>query len=254
MIILILFFIILFYFVNILIFPALARRNTKEKLLIESFDTYFQPFFTSKFDKIYTFYNDNTDNTNYFKKQFYYNKLNFGYAYNNILNKHLSSLIISKSNFTNINLIKYKTDDDIVTDLSNYKIDLSILSSPYLSTFQNNTKLRTITKVINKSIYFITLYKYNIISTINIPLNTTIGILNNDSALPIIINDIFTSNNYISSNYNIKTFNSYDELFISLQNNNIQLILCSIIYPDDNNPLNSFIIKYTLSIHNTSTI
>lgn len=230
--------IIIMYYINILLSST------------ERFDTYFQPFYTSKFDDLYNFYDTNMNNSNYFKKQFYYNKLNIGYSYDKELNRHITSVITSKSSFTHVNLIKYKQDKLIINDLLNKQIDLTILPSPFISNLpsKHKTQLRTITKVIQKSVYFITLQQYNITSIKNIPYKENIGIINNDSSLPFILSDVITANNYKMNDINIKYYDTYDALFNALSKNEIRLILVSMIYPTDikTNYINQYILKYTM--------
>ena len=232
------------------------KKNEKEHYL-----TYFLPFYNIEKNDLFRFYNNNENNLNYFKKKFNYNDLNIGTnKFDEYFVKILIKNFISISTIVNTNIIYYNNKIVSLDDLNNNKINFLTTDytsiNYYVNLNKDINKLRLITTLFRKYIYFFTDKKYNVFTINDIPPDFIIGINKND--ILITYYNIFLKNIGLIENINYKII-FYDDINILFQEFNKEkcnIIMICDIFPNNNiltilnNSLNSDIILLPFEIPN----
>ena len=196
----------------------------------ENYLTYFLPFYNVESNLLRDFYVNEDNNKNYFKSKMIYNKFYFignnDQSTSTFLND-FSSRVISKTNIVNTNVILTNSLPEVIDKLKNNDNIISLINLPqYLSISNtlNNSNVRLISNLYKKYLLILTQLKYNIHSIYDININTTIGILKQNSIFYYYEN-FFNDINKPLKKENVKIYESFEDLTKGFLNNEIEVIL-----------------------------
>ena len=258
-------YLIIFFFILIVIF--FIYYNIKFNNNIENFHTYFNPFISNNSnnnEKLELLYNTNLYQTGYFRNNFIFDTLKFGHSPTDIFIKNnirknyditffdnLTKILLSNSNFINIENVKYKHVNDLIIDLNRNVVNFGLISTPILADIMinnnNNNNNNNNTLLINgdnirflfntnqQYLLIITKIDRNISSLIDINNNTKIGIDYLGSSDYKVTNQLLNSfNKKKDIDYNLYYFQNNFNLLNALIHNKIDIIFLTISFPMKN--------------------
>jgi hypothetical protein len=252
-------FILLFLIFFILFF--IINKNMNKNILKEHYLTYFLPFYDDNINQLTNFYANDEYNNNSFKSKFNYDTIYFSCIPSDVyFIKLLISHFISNSFIYKASYIIYKDLEKSIDDLVSNKLNFSINTETTLIHYSNVNKknissLRFISNLYKLYIYCFTLKDNKIYSLNDIPTNTIIGIVNKPDPFYLYYEKFFIDLGY-KEPFKIKFYNSQNDLFKGLLNNECNLIVLTDIFPSTsindiltNNP-SEFIILLPFDIMN----
>lgn len=244
----------------IIIILYILNKYFFKKNINENYLTYFLPYYNSDTNKLGTFYKDNDNLKNYFKKKFNYNKINISATYDEKkIIEFIINSYIANSNIENIEIIIYKDLIKNVEDIE--KNTFCVTDYPTLIYYIQNINNYSYNIKLIKSLYKIYIYPitkkpYKIYNLDEIKKNTTIGVIKNTSFY------FFHTYYFNFLNYNLDTdiniiyYESDIEMFKSFIENKVQMIFITDTFPSktilnflDNN-INEDIILLPFNIAN----
>ena len=224
---------ILFYFIHLKLGKYIIQEN---------FLTYFVPFENKTSSLLNDFYNNKDYNKNYLKNKFDYNQIyiySSGNAFNffNLYNKRL----IEKSMINKSNLVKLENYDESINNLLKYDNSITNITLPiYL--YKPDININDINLIANLNdsyLLVITKLKYNIFNITDIPFDTKIGILSNVNSIYYYYERLFNDLNMKINKDNFIIYNSLEEIYNGLKNDEVKVLIYFSQLPDKN--LNNFI-------------
>ena len=244
----------------IIIILYIFNKYFLKKNINENYLTYFLPYYNHDNNRLGTFYKDNDNSKNYFKKKFNYDKINISATYEE---KQIMEFIINSyvanSNIQNIELIIYK---DLIKNVENiYKNTFCITDYPTLIYYIENINdyshnIKLVKSLYKVYIYPITKKKYKIYNLDEIKNNTSIGVIKNTSFY-YFYKAYFNFLDYnLESDINIMYYENNAEMFKDFIDNKVQMIFITDTFPSktilnflDNN-INEDIILLPFNIAN----
>lgn len=227
----------LFYFIN--------NMNKENK---EHYLTFFIPYYDNEKDKIQQFYeNEDYKRLNY-KKNFFYKPINFGYYIKEkkYIIQNIAKMLLANSKIKYCNDIEFKYDMDLIKNLNNNNIQLSIKSIPAIAYYNSNktkeddpTNVKLVLKISKRYVFFITRKNNKIESLTSIPFKSKIGVnkymLSEKEKINFVAFDIL---DYLKYQINIDyTLIPYDTIFDggeALINNELDLLIWIDYFPNKN--------------------
>ena len=241
----------IFIYILIIIIFYIINKYILHKDINEHYLTYFLPYYNNT-NALTNFYKNNENNANYFKKKFDFRKINIGISdIDKYFAEALFKFYISNAFVVKVDVIKFNNRMSNINAL--YQNKLKFCLTDYMSMYHHHyhyvnndkEKIRFITNLYKLYFYLFTKKQYNIFSYNDIKPDTRIGIVNNDIYSPSIYyyEKFFEDIGYRKDIDYIPIFyNTTEELFIGLVNNDCEIIFLIDTFP--NNIINSFIEKY----------
>jgi len=153
-------FIFLIIFIIILYLNKLIGKDYKEHYL-----TYFLPYYDNEKNKIQQFYeNEDYKRLNY-KNNFFNQPFNIGYHSigRQFLIENISKLLLSSSKIKKCNVIHHEYDINLIKNINNNNIQLSILSVPGIAYYETDrikelepVNINLVLKISKRYVFFIT--------------------------------------------------------------------------------------------------
>lgn len=250
--------IIIFYLLD----KAIKNKIYDKNQVKENFLTYFLPFYDTNITSLTNFYANNENKENFFKKKFNYDQINFGCVKDDILFiRFFLNHFIAESMNTKAQYIVYKYNQVILSNLIQDKISFALTTIPIINYYAEDEKnnissLNIISNLYKMYIYIFTLKVYNVFNIKQIPAGFIIGILGNPDSFFLYYKKFLRDLGYNEGDLKIKTYNSADELFDALVNNQCNMIIICDIFPSkkisnnlDKN-VGSFIILLPFEMYN----
>jgi hypothetical protein len=245
--IIVLILIILFYIIN----NYILKKNNKEHYL-----TYFLPFYDDSKTELTNFYNNNENNTNFFKNKINYYNLTFGSVKSDsyFIKSFLSEYMAKNMTLQSSSILysdKIKCIDDLAKGKINFCLNDSITTTYYSDDLkQDINNLRLVTNLYKIYIYIFTLKRYNIFTLDKIPTNFKIGIIETNSFVLYYKKFFYDIGAYEENiDYQIKIYKNMKELFDKLGNGDCNMVILYDVFPNaelynilDNGMLNDLIL------------
>ena len=240
-----------FLYISIIIIFYIINKYILHKNINEHYLTYFLPYYDNKITNLTNFYKNNENNANYFKKKFDFRKISVGITEIDIyFVENLFKFYISNSYVVKVNAIKFNNRMNIINALYQNKLTFCLTDYMSLNYYYNNINARIenfrfITQLYKLYFYLFTKKRYKIFSYNDIKAGTKIGIIKNDKYTPAIyyyekfFNDIGYKENI---DYIPVFYNTIEEIFNALVNNECEIIFLIDIFPKDG--ITDFIEKY----------
>ena len=225
---------ILIILILCVLFLLYYSYETKEHYL-----TYFLPFNENNTEvtNLYNFYSSNTDSSYYFKTKMDYFKIKMGISIDAPLSENMLKIFLENTNLLYGNTVKYNNIIDAIDDLIENEVNMvacNYISIYYYKYILNKdiNNLNLITHLNKEYLYTFVLKDSNIFSINNFPPNSIVGILDNND-LYMYIDKLLKDLGYEKDvDYKIKKFNNLNELFDSLINSKINIIMILDLYPN----------------------
>ena len=208
-------------------------------IIRENYDTYFIPFSSNKESLLSKFYSNKDYNKNFFKHKMIYDEI-YIYSSGNgyLFFDKFNSDLIQSSRIVKSNLIKLDNYEDNISNLSKNKNSITNITLPiYLKNINHDSRL--ISNLHDIYLICLTKLKNKLYNITNIPSDYKIGILNNKNTIYYFYEKLFNDLNIKYKKSNIIIYNSTDDLFNGLMNDEVKIILYFTELP--NNNLNNLI-------------
>lgn len=238
----------------IFLFILLNRFCKREKKVIENYVTYFLPFYNNEKSELDSFYENEDYNRYNIKKQIIYKPIYFGFLGNeqDYTTRSLIMLLLAKSNIYQVSKKPYSKIQDIIQDLNQNRIQLSLLSFPYISYFTfyrgetpyNYNNIKYLLSIYKKYLYCVTKRVHRIENLGNIPFGTKIGVVKDGVTKTgnVISNDVLNFLGYREkTDYTYIEYKNDIELLNGFINNEFELMMYIGYFPDTN--LNQFLTR-----------
>ncbi len=236
----------------ILILLFIGMNEYLKKNMIENYVTYFLPFYDNEKSELDSFYENQDYNRYNIKKQIIYKPIYFGFlkGEQDYTTRSLIMLLLAKSNIYQVSQIRYSQIKDIIQNLNENRIQLSLLSFPYISYFTfyrgetpyNYNNIKYLLSVYKKYLYAVTKRIHKIENLGDIPYGTKIGVVKDGVTKKgnVISHDVLTFMGYREgSDYQYVEYNSELELLAGFGMGQFELMMYIGYFPDTN--LNKFL-------------
>ncbi len=236
----------------ILILLFIGMNEYLKKNMIENYVTYFLPFYNNEKSELDSFYENQDYNRYNIKKQIIYKPIYFGFlkGEQDYTTRSLIMLLLAKSNIYQVSQIRYSQIKDIIQNLNENRIQLSLLSFPYISYFTfyrgetpyNYNNIKYLLSVYKKYLYAVTKRIHKIENLGDIPYGTKIGVVKDGVTKKgnVISHDVLTFMGYREgSDYQYVEYNSELELLAGFGMGQFELMMYIGYFPDTN--LNKFL-------------
>ncbi len=236
----------------ILILIFIGINEYLKKNMIENYVTYFLPFYNNEKSELDSFYENQDYNRYNIKKQIIYKPIYFGFlkGEQDYTTRSLIMLLLAKSNIYQVSQIRYSQIKDIIQNLNENRIQLSLLSFPYISYFTfyrgetpyNYNNIKYLLSVYKKYLYAVTKRIHKIENLGDIPYGTKIGVVKDGVTKKgnVISHDVLTFMGYREgSDYQYVEYNSELELLAGFGMGQFELMMYIGYFPDTN--LNKFL-------------
>ncbi len=236
----------------ILILLFIGMNEYLKKNMIENYVTYFLPFYDNEKSELDSFYENQDYNRYNIKKQIIYKPIYFGFlkGEQDYTTRSLIMLLLAKSNIYQVSQIRYSQIKDIIQNLNENRIQLSLLSFPYISYFTfyrgetpyNYNNIKYLLSVYKKYLYPVTKRIHKIENLGDIPYGTKIGVVKDGVTKKgnVISHDVLTFMGYREgSDYQYVEYNSELELLAGFGMGQFELMMYIGYFPDTN--LNKFL-------------
>jgi hypothetical protein len=244
----------IFILLFLIILFILLNEYLKKRSIIENYVTYFLPFYDNEKSELDSFYENKDYNRYNIKKQIIYKPIYFGFlkGEQDYTTRSLIMLLLAKSNIYQVSQKRYNQIKDIIQDLNENRIQLSLLSFPYISYFSfyrgetpyNYNNIKYLLSIYKKYLYPITKRVHRIENLGNIPYGTKIGVVKDGVTKTgnVISHDILTFMGYREgSDYQYIEYESDLELLAGFAMGQFELMMYIGYFPDTN--LNKFLEK-----------
>lgn len=221
--------IIILLIISILIYYKLNSQN------IETFYTFFKPYYTKKPNYNYDLYAKKLYNNISFEKTYKYNPIKIATTKkeNDFLNL-ITKIIIKNSKILYIDYIRYKNYHKMLQDLNDNKLQLISVSYSIFDDIDDKPNIRYVCTTDIKYIYICKRSDNSKMQDFSyIKDKTVIGILDKDESyifIKMLMDFIGLAQN---TDYKLKIYHNKEKLLNDLNDNKIEIALFNDVYPTD---------------------